>query len=75
MPGWSYPVVCDLASGQLQYDNFGGRWGEEVHLGRFLQAYAVERAKAEARKKGHTVTEQALASGEIKLTIQVGGVA
>jgi hypothetical protein len=37
--------------------------------------YAVERAKIEARKKGHTVTEQTLPSGEIKLTIRVGGAA
>lgn len=26
LPGWQYPVVCNLASGQLKYDNFGGRW-------------------------------------------------
>jgi hypothetical protein len=26
LPNWRYPVVCDLASGQVQYDNFGGHW-------------------------------------------------
>ena len=26
LPNWRYPVVCDLASGQLQYDNYGGHW-------------------------------------------------
>ena len=26
LPDWQYPVVCNLSSGQLQYDNFGGRW-------------------------------------------------
>jgi hypothetical protein len=30
LPGWNYPVVCQLDSGQLQYDNFSGRWGEET---------------------------------------------
>jgi hypothetical protein len=35
--------------------------------------YAVERAKIEARKKGHHVTEQSLSDGSIKLTIRVGG--
>jgi len=75
LPGWRYPVVCDLTSGQLRYDNFGGRWGEPVQLDRFLQAYAVELARIEARKKGHSVTEQALADGSIKLTIHVGGAA
>ena len=27
LPGWHYPVVCELATGQLKYDNFSGRWG------------------------------------------------
>jgi hypothetical protein len=73
LPGWEYPVVADLASGQLRYDNFGGRWGDPAHLDRFLQAYAVERTRAEARRKGHVCTEQTLPDGSIKLTIQVGG--
>lgn len=73
LPSWNYPVVCDLRSGQLQYDNYTGRWGDPARLGEFLQAYAVERAKIEARKKGHTVSEQTLASGDIKLTIHVAG--
>jgi len=75
LPKWHYPVVCDLVSGQLQYDNFGGRWGEQGELDRFLQAYAVEKARSEARRQGHTVTEQALADGSIKLVVQVGGAA
>ena len=73
LPDWVYPVVADLASGQLKFDNFGGRWGEQQHLDRFLQAYAVEKAKIEARRRGHQCTEQALADGSIKLTIQVAG--
>ncbi len=73
LPDWHYPVVCDLASGRLQYDNFGGRWGKQEHLDRFLQAYAVERARSEARRQGHTVTEQTLSDGSIKLVVQVGG--
>jgi len=73
LPGWHYPVVCQADTGQLQFDNFGGDWGEQVQLDRFLQAYAVEKARIEARKHGHSVTEQALADGSIKLTIQVAG--
>lgn len=72
---WRYPVVCDTDSGQVRYDNYGGRWGKQEQLDRFLQAYAVEKAKVEARKKGHTVTEQPLTNGSIKLTVQVGGAA
>jgi hypothetical protein len=36
LPGWQYPVVADLETGKLAYDNFGGRWGESSHLDRFL---------------------------------------
>lgn len=72
LPGWNYPVVANLQTGELKYDNFGGRWGHEKELNKFLQAYAVEKAKAEARRKGHAVTEQHLSDGSIKLSIQVG---
>jgi hypothetical protein len=69
LPGWQYPVVIDALTGTLRYDNFGGHWGDQVHLDRFLQAYAVEKAKLEARKKGYAVAEQALGDGSIKLQI------
>jgi hypothetical protein len=35
-----HPVVCQLETGQLRFDNFGGLWGEQAQLDRFLQAYA-----------------------------------
>lgn len=73
LPGWSYPVVCDTSSGQVRYDNYQGRWGDPRCLEKFLQLYAVEKAKVEARKRGHAVTEQQLADGSIKLTVQVAG--
>ena len=73
LPGWQYPVICDIASGQLKFDNFEGHWGNRKELDRFLQAYAVEKARLEARKGGHSVSEQALADGSIKLSIQVAG--
>ena len=75
LPGWNYPVVANLQTGQLQYDNYGGHWGEQAQLNNFLQAYAVEKAKIEARKKGHMVTETALQDGSIRVTIRVGGAA
>ena len=75
LPEWRYPVVCDVNTAKIAYDNYEGRWGEQVHLDRFLQGYAVEKARLEARRKGHTVTEQALADGSIKLTVSVGGAA
>ena len=75
LPNWSYPVVCNLQTGQLQYDNYGGHWGEQAHLNKFLQGYAVEKAKIEARKKGHMVTETSLQDGSIRVTVKVGGAA
>lgn len=48
-------------------------WGEQQHLDRFLQAYAVERATMEARRQGHTVVEQSQPDGSMKLTVSVGG--
>lgn len=71
---WSYPTVFQLENGEVQYDNFNGRWGDQRELDAFLQGYAVEKARIEARKRGHTVTEQALADGSVKLTVQIGGV-
>ena len=73
LPGWQYPVVCVLANGQVKYDNFAGHWGDLKELNRFLQAYAVEKARLEARKRGHSVTEQTLADGSIRLSIQLSG--
>jgi hypothetical protein len=73
LPGWNYPVVCDVAAGCLSYDNYGQAWGRDEELHKFLQAYAVEKASLEARKKGYAVSEQSLPSGEIKLTIHVEG--
>lgn len=73
LPKWRYPVVFNATSGEAKYDNYNGRWGDPVQLDRFLQAYACEMAKIEARKKGHAVTEQQLADGSVKLTISVRG--
>ncbi len=73
LPGWLYPAVVQVETGQLRYDNYAGQWGQQEQLDKFLQLYAVERARLEARKKGYTVTEQPLADGSIRLSIQVGG--
>jgi hypothetical protein len=48
-------------------------WGEQQHLDSFLQRYAVEKSKIEARRRGHSVTESQLSDGSVKLTINVGG--
>ena len=73
LPGWSYPVVFDTAAAKARYDNYGGDWGDQKDLDRFMQIYTVEKAKIEARKRGRSVTEQTLTGGFIKLRVQVTG--
>jgi hypothetical protein len=73
LPSWRYPIVCDTAEGTIRYDNYGERWGSSTQLDRFMQAYAIEKVHLEARREGHGVTEQALADGSVKLTLQVSG--
>jgi hypothetical protein len=75
LPGWQYPVVANLQTGQVSYDNYNGSWGEQKHLNSFLQAYAVEKARIEARKRGHSVSETRLEDGSIRVTVRVGGAA
>ena len=73
LPNWRYPIVCDTKSGEIEFDNYGGRWGDKEQLDAFLQAYSVEKTHIEARRRGHSVYEQPLKDGSIKLTIQVQG--
>jgi hypothetical protein len=68
---WTYPVVFDLSTGQANMDNFGGRWGDQKHLDAFVQMYAVEKAKLEARRKGYQVTERKLPNGNVTLEVRV----
>lgn len=68
-PGWNYPAVIDTASGEIRFDNYEGAWGDRGHLEKFLQLYAVEKAKIEARKKGYAVSEQVLQDGSIRVQI------
>jgi len=65
--------VVDAAAGRIRYDNYGGAWGEQAQFDRLLQMYAVEKARIEARKRGHAVAEHLLADGSIRLTIEVAG--
>ena len=69
LPGWRYPAVIDAATGIVRYDNFEGHWGNPQHLEKFLQMYAVEKAKLAARGRGYAVNEQVLGDGAIRLQI------
>ena len=73
LPGWLYPAVVETTTGTVRYDNYNGVWGDEQQLHRFLQAYVVEQARIEARKKSYLTTEQSLADGSILVDIEVRG--
>lgn len=72
LPGWTFPAVVESATGEVKFDTYNGAWGSQSELDKRLQSYAVEKARAEARRAGHTLTEQRLTDGSITLTIQVG---
>ncbi|EMI22566.1 hypothetical protein RMSM_00504, partial [Rhodopirellula maiorica SM1] len=44
----------------------------QERLDEFLQVYAVEKTKIEARRNGYSVTEQSLKDGSIKLSLTSG---
>lgn len=71
LPNWHFPVVCNLETGAVDYDNYNGGWGKQETLDQFLQAYTIEKAKLEAAKMGHSVYEETMADGSIKLTVTV----
>ena len=73
LPGWEFPAAIDTATGEVRHDNYGGAWGDAKELDRLVQAYAVEKTRLEARKKGYLIQEQQLADGSIKLTLQEPG--
>jgi hypothetical protein len=72
LPGWQYPAVVDTPTGTVRYDNYNGHWGDQQHLDRLVQAYSVEKAKLEARKRGYSVSEQQLRDGSILVQIREG---
>lgn len=73
LPGWRYPIVIDLKTGDIKMDNYGGSWGAEERLADFRQRYTVEGQKKVAEQKGHKVREMALPNGDIELHVTVGG--
>lgn len=75
IPGATYEIGLLKINGVYQpvWDNWrtGGLAGlsSENGMGGFLQAYALEAAKAEALRNGHTYQEEVLQDGTIKARI------
>jgi hypothetical protein len=64
-PGGAFGLTTDWWDGHVEKEV-----GKDY--GRLLQLYAIHKATAEARKRGHSVQRKAAANGAIKLVI--GGV-
>ncbi len=67
LPRWKYPVVANLKTGEVKFDNYEGHWGDESELDKLVQRYTVEAATAAASLQGYGVVEQLADNGEIKL--------
>lgn len=72
LPGWEYPVVIDTTTGNAQFDNYAGAWGDQRHLNEFLQTYVIEKCRLEASRKGLPMTETRLPDGSVRLEIVEG---
>lgn len=73
LPEWLYPVVIK-EDGSVAFDNHHGRWGSMDELNKLKAYYGLEKAKAEARRKGYLVYETTNENTrELELRIRVGG--
>ncbi len=70
LPKWNYPVVINPETGDLKYDNYGGHWGDQVELDKFVQAYTIEYTSAQARMNGYLVNEVPLENGDVRVQLQ-----
>ena len=55
LPGWNYPVIINPATGEANYDNFGGHWGAQDALDGLVQEYSVQDAVLLAMQHGYSV--------------------
>lgn len=71
VPGASYEIgLKATGKGYAPLWDYWHTGGLPTNAGaRLAQAYAVEKARAEARRQGHTVSERQLADGSVQLTI------
>lgn len=59
LPNWKYPVLIDLDTGKIYYDNYGGRWGDEKYLNLLKQIYASQKIlKAIEKQYGTKVAKK-----------------
>lgn len=69
---WLNPITIDTRTGECEFDNWDGRWGDEKLLDKLRQGYAVEAAAAQAAREGRHLEEFELEDGSIKCVIPLG---
>ena len=79
--GWRYPIVIDLDTGEVFYDDYRGRWGNVEDIKKLKQLYAVETVLDIAQKQGvkkgilerlrEEAKQQLQKEGKVKLKIPV----
>lgn len=70
LKGWTYPVAV-LQDGTVQYDNFGGKWGETRELYAVLRRYSERIALRHAQRLGASVQREERADGSVLLRLRV----
>jgi hypothetical protein len=70
LPGWTYDCVLSK-SGELSYDNYDGRWGDQAELDKLKVGYTVEVCQRAATLYGW---QSERVNGELKIYHPAGGV-
>lgn len=70
LKGWRYPTVFNTDTGEVKFDNYGGKWGDEKRLNEFKQRCSVESAIMRAELEGRKYTETKLDDGRIRIRIE-----
>jgi hypothetical protein len=58
LPNWQYAIVVDLKSGEVNLDDYNGRWGSREEFDKFLTRYTLEAAKQAAEDDGKTYSPE-----------------
>jgi len=70
LPGWKYPIVVDLKTGKVKFDNYNGTWGKAEELNNFQNRYLAATTIAMARRRGLSVKEVEESAGVVRLKVR-----
>ena len=76
LPGWLYPVVFNTQTGEANFDNYNGGWGNVEELHSLVQEYSIQVAEAESQQlvvQGWTMERVRQENGDIQVVIEQQG--